>query len=62
VDAIQIEETALLDPQRCIGCGLCITTCPTEAIRFIERDDFVAPVPSIGQLMESIHSTEKPAQ
>lgn len=30
------EETALVDPERCMGCGLCAVICPTEAITLKE--------------------------
>jgi NAD-dependent dihydropyrimidine dehydrogenase PreA subunit len=27
------------DPDKCWGCGLCVSTCPTEAITLIEVAD-----------------------
>ena len=33
LQAITIEDdTAAIDLDRCIGCGLCVTDCPTEAM------------------------------
>jgi ferredoxin len=26
------DETAVVDVKRCIGCGLCVTGCPAEAV------------------------------
>lgn len=40
-----MEDVAHVN-QRCIGCGLCVTTCPTEAIALFRRgDDEIADVP-----------------
>lgn len=39
MDAITIiDETAWIDPKRCIGCGVCISECPTEALKFEQKD------------------------
>jgi Fe-S-cluster-containing hydrogenase component 2 len=41
MDAIALgpEDVAQVDLRRCIGCGLCVTTCPTEAIRLELKPD-----------------------
>jgi NAD-dependent dihydropyrimidine dehydrogenase PreA subunit len=38
-----LEDTAVVDPQKCMGCGLCMVTCPTEAIALheVRGSDFV---------------------
>jgi Na+-translocating ferredoxin:NAD+ oxidoreductase RNF subunit RnfB len=47
VNAISENEDAIYEVIRenCIGCGLCITTCPTEAVKLVRRpeDEFVTP-------------------
>ena len=37
MDAITVDEAALVDLDRCIGCGLCVTDCPTEAITLEQK-------------------------
>jgi ferredoxin len=36
-------DVVALNLKRCIGCGLCISVCPTEALRLEPREG--APVP-----------------
>ncbi len=37
------ESVAEVDPERCIGCGLCVTTCTTGAVSLFPREE--APEP-----------------
>jgi electron transport complex protein RnfB len=39
VDAITVDDFAVVDSNRCIGCGVCYPTCPTEAIELVRRPD-----------------------
>jgi Fe-S-cluster-containing hydrogenase component 2 len=44
MDALTIEDDiAVLDAERCIGCGVCVSVCPTGALRLELREG--APVP-----------------
>jgi H+/Na+-translocating ferredoxin:NAD+ oxidoreductase subunit B len=33
------EKTYRIIKKRCIGCGLCVTTCPAEAVRLIRKEE-----------------------
>ena len=38
MDALQLVEEAIsLDLDRCIGCGLCVSTCPTDSLTLKRR-------------------------
>jgi Fe-S-cluster-containing hydrogenase component 2 len=40
MEALQLEaDTIRLNPDRCIGCGLCVSTCPTDSISLVRKPD-----------------------
>jgi Fe-S-cluster-containing hydrogenase component 2 len=40
MDAIDVTDgIAAIQRDRCIGCGLCVTTCPTDAIQLIQKPE-----------------------
>ena len=40
---IEGEETSVIDKDRCIGCGLCVSVCPENAISLELISDAQAP-------------------
>jgi Fe-S-cluster-containing hydrogenase component 2 len=40
MEAIDIvEEKAVVNLIRCIGCGLCVSTCPADAVRLVKKPE-----------------------
>jgi NAD-dependent dihydropyrimidine dehydrogenase PreA subunit len=37
VNAIGIDEFATVDPELCLGCGVCVPTCKAEAVNLVRR-------------------------
>ena len=38
MEALRLDEKkAVLDIDRCIGCGLCVSTCPTHSLLLIRK-------------------------
>ncbi len=47
MEAITIDETALVNRDRCIGCGVCGGTCDFEAVELRQKDEkdrYIPPV------------------
>jgi ferredoxin len=45
MDAMRVAETAEVDRERCIGCGLCVPACPAEAISLRQKAEAERYVP-----------------
>jgi Fe-S-cluster-containing hydrogenase component 2 len=53
MDALTLEgDTVELNPERCIGCGVCVYHCPVEALSLVSRSDFLEPPRSFKELIE----------
>jgi len=44
MDALSIhDKKAVLDLNRCIGCGLCVSTCPTHSLSLVRKPKMKQP-------------------
>ena len=40
MEALRMEdEKVVLDVNHCIGCGLCVSTCPTKSLRLVRKPE-----------------------
>jgi Fe-S-cluster-containing hydrogenase component 2 len=55
MDAIKEgDNVSELDDGRCIGCGLCVSACPTAAISLVPKPDMEAPPSDMQDMMNRI--------
>jgi electron transport complex protein RnfB len=47
-----------VDLARCIGCGLCVPTCPSEAVSLVEKANAIEPPANFVEMQVKI-STER---
>jgi Fe-S-cluster-containing hydrogenase component 2 len=53
MEAVTMEEDIpQFDLDRCIGCGVCVHLCPSEALTLKARSDFVEPPRNFRELIE----------
>jgi len=72
MDALQLEdseeatnkkgEAAVLDPDKCIGCGVCVYKCPTESLILERRKEVYEPPKDAGEWMERWMKNTKEAK
>jgi ferredoxin len=43
-----------VNPARCIGCGLCVSSCPAEAIKLEEKPGVEAPPANLEEVLKRI--------
>lgn len=65
--AVLVNGTASIDKNRCIGCGLCVTTCPNDAIFLVRKpadeqvvipESYAASLIHLGQTRGKLSNTE----
>jgi len=55
MEAVKMEDTvASLDLARCIGCGLCVPTCPENAISLLKKAQEIVPPETEEDLYDKI--------
>jgi NAD-dependent dihydropyrimidine dehydrogenase PreA subunit len=61
MDAIVIgeDEHALIDPEHCIGCGICVPTCPSTAVSLVLRES-ITPPPNINEFFTKRYLAPEP--
>jgi ferredoxin len=53
------KKHAVVDPERCLGCGVCVTTCPTQAITLKKKPTEVRPPQTREDLYDIIMANKK---
>ena len=53
------QHTAVVDLNRCIGCGLCVPVCPTESISLVKKPAERTPPPTREDLYDVIMARKK---
>ncbi|MGD9274571.1 MAG: 4Fe-4S binding protein, partial [Desulfobacterales bacterium] len=53
------KQHAIVDPERCLGCGVCVTTCPAQAISLSKKPTEVRPPQTREDLYDIIMTNKK---
>jgi len=46
----EVGDVVAVDLKRCIGCGLCVTTCPEECLTLVRKPDSEQPAVPVSQV------------
>lgn len=53
------EAVADFDVAACIGLGLCVSTCLTDEINLVKRDDYVTPPANLNELVKKVSEKKR---
>jgi Fe-S-cluster-containing hydrogenase component 2 len=59
VSVSQKKQPAVVDRDRCIGCGVCVPACPTQSINLVKKPAEVRPPQTREDLHEIIVAGKK---
>jgi Na+-translocating ferredoxin:NAD+ oxidoreductase subunit B len=59
MDAIEVNETAIINRDRCIGCGVCVTKCPSGAIHLRNKEQQIIPPENRADLIVNLYRKKK---
>jgi ferredoxin len=54
-------KAAMLDPDKCIGCGVCVYKCPTQALILVRREETHDPPRDVREWMTRWYEDKKAA-
>jgi Fe-S-cluster-containing hydrogenase component 2 len=54
MEAIIVEDYAEVNKDRCIGCGVCVPTCPSDAIQLYNKDNITEPPDDMEQFYSKL--------
>jgi Na+-translocating ferredoxin:NAD+ oxidoreductase subunit B len=58
--ALTLDDVLLIDERRCVGCGLCVLTCPEEALQLILRpEEEILVIPETSEEWMAVRARER---
>jgi len=53
-----VDDVAIINLDRCIGCALCVSTCPSEAITLVKKDEEYEPPENTTTYFQKVMDTK----